>query len=91
MSSWSAADWLLAVKEGEDRGGVKGSMLSLLPHPPSRPPTALHGQNHILLSAGYLERKAWNSCSLEADTVLSSSGSKALVKSKAWTCLWKGR
>lgn len=66
-------------------------MLSLLPHPPSRPPTALHRQSHTLLSTGYLERKAWNSCSLEADTVLSSSGSKALVKSKAWTCLWKGR
>lgn len=68
-----------------------GEVLSLLSHLPSRPPTALHLQSHTLLSRWYLERKAWNSCSLEAEAAFSSSGSKALVKSMAWTCLWKGR
>lgn len=95
-SSWSAADWLLAVEmEVENRGRVNGEGLSLLsylpPHPHPRHPTALHLQSHALLSCWYLERKAWNSCSLEAEAAFSSFGSKALVKSMAWTCLWNGR
>lgn len=88
MSSWSAGEWLLAVEEGtEEESGGEG----LSWHSHCKPSLPSSGRVMASFFHWYLERKAWNSCSLEAEAALSSSGSKALVKSMARTCLWKGR
>lgn len=86
MSSWSAGDWLL--EERKCKGYSPGS--AACPQSQASHTLSLH-IHFLFFPCWYLERKAWYSCSLAAEAAFSSSELKALVRSIARTCFWKGR